>query len=485
MEEDDTTLDIQYVEFNPEDFVKKVEEPKEEDLQKYYEDNANNYERKAQASYKYITFSPDKFLDIVELAPEDLEIYYTEHERDFTTPDTATVQLIKVRAAEVKKDENANAENGVKEEEKTAEEKQDDENLLKEKQKAAQDEAKANAEKALEELKNGGELATIGKQFLSKEEAKNDKAFEAITVRRGDRFLPPAVTKAIFDFAKDGYPEVVEDRNTYYVIKINEFKAKELEPFEKVKDSIELILRRQAAPAWVYDYAHGLFDEWSKSKKDLGEFAGEKSLEVKESEGLLEAGKNPADVYFSLTENVLKFPGEKNQIVEVGKNLALVQIVEFKEAYLPEFAEVKDEVKADYVKQQSVVLAKKAADNVVANFSDSSVTDLTSALKGEKVEVKDAKGKKLQGLPSPLNNEEIKSELSGVGQIKTAPKASHMVDGKYYVAQVVNIVKPDLAIVDKEKFAEYREKASNRNAKELMDMLIKQMKMASEIEERL
>lgn len=465
LEEEELEYSADYLEFNPEDFVKKVEEPKEDALKKYYEDNAVNYQKEAQVSYEYVTFIPEAMLDIVEVSPEDIEIYYSENEGNFTTQDTAKVQMIRIPIPEEKEKDVTKTEQNSSEP-------------------SVKDNTKAEADKVQKSVAAGEDFLKLAKQYADKEE-KN--AGQEIEIRRDDRNYHPAIMSEIFKKAAAGILDVIETEDAFYIVKINEFTVGGLKPLDEVKDEIITAIKKDSAPAWVNEKANALYEEWAKGTMELKDFAAENNLVLAKSDGLLTKGQNPKGVTFDLTTNVLSnWDGQNKKIlVDTGKVLALVQVDEYKDAYLPDFAEIVERVKSDYIKQQSEVLAFEAAKEVANAFAEKKFTDMSAAAKEFGGERKEEKNMKINALPGIFANDSVQAELSKIHKAGLASKSAYKVDNKYYVFLVTDIKRIDTSKIEEAKLNEYLAKASARNADELMRLLIKEMKLNSEIEERM
>lgn len=456
--QEETTFQVKYLEFDPEAFVSKVTEPSEEELKEYYDNNAAEYEKEEQSAYKFIPFEPNKMLDLVEIAPEDVEMYYTDNEGEFTIQDSAKIHLIKLESS-----------------------KDDDP----EKAAANKDETRLKAEKIYGAATGGEDFAKLVKLY-STDEATKEKGGEVGLVTQGDQSLPKQLMKVIFNFAADGIADVVEVGDAFYIVKISEFKKGGLTPLEEVQEQIVTFLKKREAPAWINEHAYALFDAWRASKKTLEEFATEKSLVVKDSGGLLIKDKDPEGAFSGLTAAVLKLKDqEKVAVVEVGNNLALVEVSEFKDAYIQDYAEVAEVVKGGVIKQKSIKLAEEAAKGVISSFAEEKVTDLAQAATPYGVKVKEEKDLKRGSLKAPFTDTAMQEALLNTYQALKAPQTFYVASGKYYIFQVSAIQKPDLSTVTPEKLAEYREKATERNGEEVMNVMVKKLKLSSEIDERM
>ena len=146
-----------------------------------------------------------------EIAETDLQEYYDTHQDEFTRKE-------QVRASHV-----------------LLEAKPEDDD-------AKHNEAKAKAEKVLEEVKGGGDFAELAK-----------KHSEGPTARRGGYLgyfsrgrMAPEFDKAVFEMKNiDDVSEIVKTKFGYHIIKMTGKKEAEQQTFEQVKRRIEAKMRQK------------------------------------------------------------------------------------------------------------------------------------------------------------------------------------------------------------------------------------------------
>jgi len=94
LEREETTYAINHVEVDPKTFIEKVEVPADEVLENYFTENLTDYEREERVSYNYVVFDPAKNLNLVDVQPDDIEMYYAEHESNYMSPARAKTRHI-------------------------------------------------------------------------------------------------------------------------------------------------------------------------------------------------------------------------------------------------------------------------------------------------------------------------------------------------------------------------------------------------------
>ena len=77
----ETSYDFEYIALDPTTFVENVSPPSEEELEEFYQEIVTDYEIPERIAYDYVTFNPEKFLDIVEVVDEEIWSYITRRIR--------------------------------------------------------------------------------------------------------------------------------------------------------------------------------------------------------------------------------------------------------------------------------------------------------------------------------------------------------------------------------------------------------------------
>jgi len=450
LQRDETAYDVQYLEFDPAAFAKKVEVPADDKLDAYYQEHASEYERPARASYDFIVFDPKERLDMVEVNEDEIELYYADNPTEFTTADRARLQLIRI-------------------------------SIPKEADAAARSELRKKAEEAQDKAHAGEDFKTLAEVY-SDDMTTKFNAGDAGWVTRGETKPEKAVVNAAFELGAPGVPDLVTTPSAFYVVKVAEYQPGTQKPLAEVRGQIEKLVKEREAPAWVAEKARGLHETWIKSGKGLTDFGREQNLALESSGGLLAGEQEAPRGFKGLTAGVLQTPDEQRQLIEVGEKLAMVQVAEFKEADVPPLAEVKDQVLKDYVDDQAADLAREAAAGLVEDLKAKKFANITEA--GEKLgmEVKEKKGLKRAGqLEPPFNEREASQALFSTYTPFEAPASSYTSEGKHYVFQVSSIQKPDMQKLT-DKVVEYRKRAGDLNSETLLTTMINELKMRSEID---
>ena len=108
-------------------------------------------------------------------------------------------------------------------------------------------------------------------------------------------------------------------------------------------------------------------------KKNLEEPAQANSLEIKET-GLFSGNEEIPGIGWSYDFAKTSFELEKNRInnmlIKLDKGLYIIQLKEKKEPYIPDYPEVKDNVKKAFIKEESVKLSGKKSEEIYLDITN-------------------------------------------------------------------------------------------------------------------
>jgi len=116
------------------------------------------------------------------------------------------------------------------------------------------------------------------------------------------------------------------------------------------------------------------------TKKNLEEPARVNSLEIKET-GFFSANEEIPNIGWSYDFAKAGFELQKNEInrmlVKTTKGLYVIQLKEKKEPYIPDYAEAKDIVKKEFIKEESIKLSQKKSEAIYLDIANSIKTNET------------------------------------------------------------------------------------------------------------
>jgi peptidyl-prolyl cis-trans isomerase D len=425
---EETKFNFEYVEFDPTNFQKEVKDPDAAALEAYYQEHGSEYQLAPRVSYDFVAFDPEKFLDLVEVAPEDIELYYADHQSEFMTDEQVKVRHIQLTYA---KSANPTEMAALKD-------------------KAEEVHQKALSGESFDALAlqysdditskgNGGELGWIGRGKMAKE-------FDAVA----------------FKLKEGQISDVVQTDYGFHIIKGEGVKPSAPKDLSEVRAGIEKTIRKQEAPAYTSDKAHSFFEKWQSRTQPLAEFAAENNLAAASSNGLLEKEKDPDNGLRGLTAKVIAFPDEEKQTIDVGDKTVLVSIKQYKDEEIPPLEQVKTKVIENWKKAQAKKAAKAAADALVKSIADGKFENLKAAAQAAKLTLKEAKDLTISNRSKspPFNDMAVEKDLFSSEVVGKKPSSVYDIGGTYLVAQTTAGVKPDQALVDS-KVDEFRRRGTD------------------------
>ncbi len=468
-----TKYSVDYVMLRPEDHMDEVSAPSDASIQEYYEENASEFELPERVTYAFATLDPAKFLDIVEVFPDDVELYYTDHEQNFTTPERRTVRLIRVNEKEAassketaaKKTAAKPSENGGANEE-SAKSKPSD-TLLKKLEGGADFAATAKSSSTHESAANGGLLGTLNQTELASKLGE-PRAREIFALSKGKA--------AVLQTAETDSSDL---------ILIEEIIPASLKSLEEVRTEIEAELRAREAPAFVAAKGEELLEEWKSADNSLAEFIASESLKGRElsvstSASLADENASP-EGYPGLTLKVLEGADGSRSLIDLGQHTLLVEVLERKTSEIASLDAVKSKIVEILKRRDSTSKARELAQLIVDEMSSGKHTLLSEAAQPSGQKLLTLTDLTREQSNAPFNDGDL--ERAVFSETKAPSKVSqvHVKDGAYYVVQVTAITPPTTEEVEKE-LVEQRDEEATAMSGIILASLLNDLKASSRIE---
>ncbi|HLY61688.1 MAG TPA: peptidyl-prolyl cis-trans isomerase [Terriglobia bacterium] len=349
-----TKAKIQYVLFDPNQFVKSVKVTPDA-LEAFFKKNGTRYSLPEERRVRYVLIDTDHLRDQAKVTDDDVKSYYETHLSDYRLQDRAHVLHILFKTT------------GKTPEEVSAAEKT------------------ANA--VLGQIKAGKDFSELAKQY-SEDTTSAQKGGDLGWIVHGQ------TVKEFDDVAFTMKPGQVSGlvKTIYgiHIVKVLERQMAHVESLEEVKGDIRKMLEEQKLDQAQQTASTDLGHRFKEDPKKFADVAREAGLEVKESplfkfkETVPDFGNSEAfaNLAFQLRLNEVGDP------ITVPKGLAIIQV----EAIVPEHAAKLDEVRAqvevDYRTEQSKVLAANGAQEL---FEKSKTQDFKAAARALKLAVKESK----------------------------------------------------------------------------------------------
>lgn len=334
-------------------------------------------------SFKYLTISP---LDIKierKISEDEIKQYYEDFAEDFMVDETRDVNVLFIPNDVILSKyatSDALVEDYFKQHQKELDqpEKRDVLQMV--------FLNKDDAEKALAEVRNGANFATVAKKL------KAENADDATLGLVAQDELADDLAYAVFEMNVNT-PQIVQVADTWQVINVKEIKAAKKAVLEDVKDQIIEQLNTDN----LYDAmreARADIDDAVNAGKSLAEVGQSfnilpvKVAEVTEEELVANADNSIKDLVSSLDFNELVFSyglDEISSAEEFDDGIAVIQISKITDAHMADIDNVKDKIVNIWTVQEKNALAKEIAENIMNDAEDGS--QLANVAKARNIEV--------------------------------------------------------------------------------------------------
>ena len=355
---------VKFIEFKHSDYAATTEVD-EAEAEAYFEKNRDNYKSEEQVNVKFIRVNP---ADLV--SDEDIAAHYEENRAEFTTP-----EVVKAR------------------------------HILKKFPDNATDEQKTETKTAAEELlKTINAALAAGADFaeLARTHSEGPSGAQGGALRGGNPKLPPGdyfargdmvkpFEEAAFDSLEPGEVSgLVETQFGFHIIKLEEKRAPEVQPFDQVQYDIRQKLVQVSGVDEAKEVASDLLYEIEIQDYDAA-LALERYKEL--SFITLETGFFSRDVttipqigarwgyqglieeLFDMEVNVIKVVEAKKSNGEQIEAYFVATVLEKKPATIPAFSEIKPQVLSDLKTEKSKERAFEDAQNLLSKRADTTSLD--------------------------------------------------------------------------------------------------------------
>jgi peptidyl-prolyl cis-trans isomerase D len=327
-----TPFKFNYAAIKSLDYADKVEVTNEI-LAAFFDKNKTNYQTDQERMIKYLHFA-FKDQKVAEPDPTEINAFYTNNIKKFTNPERRKARHILV----------------LRKSTDTAEQ------LATERKKIEEILAKAKA---------GEDFAELAKK--NSEDGLASRGGDLGFFSRGQMVKP--FEDAAFSLQEGGISGIVKTQFGFHIIKVDKIEAARIKPLAEVKPAIVAELKKVKSKSQAFKEANDAYEKiiMAGSLSKYAEGMTEKSNIITTD---FFAQQTPPDEIKALpmltnTAFTLK-KSELSSIVETSKGYAIAYVVDVKPPVQQELPEVRAKVKQDFIAQESVKLAKKAAEDLLA-----------------------------------------------------------------------------------------------------------------------
>lgn len=315
--------------FSPADFEQKVPTPSASELEAYYTENASKYELPAQVKYSYAKISKESVADLIEVTPDMLAIYYSDHSGLFRIAAGSKIRQFSVDFDPSKPEEKA----------------------------------KAKAElTALRQELTKGSAWDVTAQKISAQKGTKIKHLDLGWISAGQ--LEPALASAAATAELKTPTEILEGARSFSILNVVERREDGMKPLSEVSEEIKSRILAEESPSYIASLAEEVYEQINKGTEFSEAIKNRAKAAVVTVSDF--TAKDP-DGLPGLKEKIISESKNKYQIHHLPSASVLVRVDEFKEPEIPGLPTISEKVLADYRKEKSVGVAEAAAREVASN----------------------------------------------------------------------------------------------------------------------
>lgn len=303
-------------------------------LEKYFNDQREKYRIPEKIKIAYIVIDPETFRKDAKVSDEEIKNYYEDNKEMFKVEK-------QVKASHI---------------------------LLKVKDNATEEEEKEIRDKALsiaKRARQGEDFAQLAKTYSEGPAA--EKGGDLGYFSKGQMIKP--FEEAVFKMNQGEISDPVKTSFGYHVIKLEDIKEARVKPLEEVRESISETLTQMAAMDLSHSKALSLMDQIPYDV-NLREHAEKHHVPVRETD------------YFSQDDSIPDMGGDEklrqslfslqekdvSELLEYNNKFYIIQIIGKMASRLPEFTEIGDKVKEDFILHLSLEKAKSVAEGYLGKL---------------------------------------------------------------------------------------------------------------------
>ncbi len=321
-------INIAFVSFNPQDFKGKIE-VSETEKQEYLEENKEKYRISERIKIAHLTLDPSDFVDKVTIEEKEISDFYELNQERFKDP-----KQIKARHILFKVSSDAS--------------------------KSEETEAKEKALAILQRARDGEDFSALARKH-SQDPAASEGG-DLGYFERGKMVKPFEELAFTLKPGEIGGP--VRTRFGWHIIKVDDIKDAAIKTLPDVRDQIVTTLKKDISRDVAHERALSLMDQMPYDI-DLAAYAAQHGLTANETDYFPKDGTIPGlGGDERLKRSIASLDkGEVSEVIEHKDKFYIIQVVDIKSSYIPKVSEVSDQLEKDFIDHQSLVVAKKKAED--------------------------------------------------------------------------------------------------------------------------
>jgi peptidyl-prolyl cis-trans isomerase D len=338
--------------FNIENFLDKIVAQRS-DLEKFYKDNKEKFRRPVMNKYDVARVPISLYIAKVKVSNTETRRYFDSHIESYFVKEQRQARHILFRIKE-----------GA--------------------DKAVEESALKNAQKAFEMAQKGDDFATLATRFSEDETtAANGGLLPYTLAGTSDK----AFDDALFSLKMDEIKGPIKTAFGYHIIKLVGIKPSGYKDYMEIKDQVAESLKRALAED-LRDAALGNIedklndsDNWEKTARELG-IAYSTTTYI--APGAIPAGVPFSEELYTITQEMKT--GDVTKPIKTADDVLFLKLSDQRESQIPPIDEVIKDVESRYKEEQVQALLKKVSDEALAKIKSGANFDETVIAAGGKVE---------------------------------------------------------------------------------------------------
>jgi peptidyl-prolyl cis-trans isomerase D len=324
--------EIQIQRFMPANYVAKVQAT-DADLEKYYQSQSDRFRSQESADVEYVVLDAAGLSKNIQLPEQDIKTYYDQNVQRLSGQEQRRASHILISAP---KDASA----------------------------ADKQKARAKAESILNSVRKDP------KTFADMARKNSEDPGSASAGGDLDFFARGAMVKAFEDAAfalqKGEISSVVESEFGFHIIQLTAIKSPAKPSYEAMRSQIEADLRQQQAKRQFAEFAETFSNSVYEQADTFKPVAEKLRLQIQTIKGVTRQPSAAQQGVFANPKIIEALFAEESiskrrntAAIELGNNTQVsARLVNYRPAALRPFAEVKEDVRAEFVREQAIALAK-------------------------------------------------------------------------------------------------------------------------------
>lgn len=421
----------------------------------YYQKNQSQFSQPEQINLKYVRLSADNLIEAKKSEVTDAAIqeYYEQQKSIYQEP--AEIQVAHILI-----------DNSV-------------------------EGAKGKAESLLEEVNQGADFATLAKENSSDTfSAENGGQLDWVdAVEQGDEsagtgWAPEFEQAALALEAAGDVSGVVETQFGFHIIKLLERRGGSTTPLESVRDEIVEALAKEAASEEFYAKESKLDEVLFEYGDDIGKFAEQVGLEVKETgmfsrQSATGVAAEPALLEKAFSAQVIDSKEVSDKIELGSKDIIYVTATDYKAESVKPLEEVKEQIVAAMTKQKAAEDSEAFANEVLAALEKGeSVETLVSSKDLSWQENSELKRRDTDMKPDLVS---VVYQLPAPSTEEPAYSIKSLFNGDYAVIELKGVNYPDPSEMDEATRTQLEQMAKNLSTQDDSANVVKYFQSTVEV----